>query len=45
MQEATAPAQGTSELQEGTFEKIIQRRVRLRYLLYLPRAYDQTDKK
>lgn len=45
MQETTPPAQGTPELREGTFEKIIQRRVRLRYLLYLPRAYDQANKK
>ena len=41
--EALAPPKGAVELQEGLFDKTIQRRVTMRYLLYLPPEYGRED--
>ena len=42
-QDTPARVQEPVQLREGVFEKTIERRVALRYLLYLPRDYGQRD--
>jgi predicted peptidase len=41
--EAPAPVQGSARILEGSFDKTIQRRVTMRYLLYLPRGYGREN--
>jgi predicted peptidase len=42
-EEAASPTEGSVQLQEGLFDKTIQRRVTMRYLLYLPREYGREN--